>query len=149
MNFIFLSQEFYKEFSNLVEIERKESRPYILFVVCYNGYAFGIPFRSHINHPNFFPTSATGGIDFSKAVIISDQKYILKNKPVIRQDEFKRIKGKEFVIKEKFIKYIEKYKEAVEKIKNGTAHDRDLLLVKYSTLQNYHVEITNKKSEII
>lgn len=141
MNFIFLSEEFYNDHLNFLEIERKDLRPYILFLVCYNGFDFGIPFRSNVHHPNFFPTSATGGIDFSKSVIVSDKKYILSNKPQIRQDEFKRIKGKEYIIKQKFIKYIENYKKAVEKVKNDTAHERDLLLIKYSTLQNYHSEL--------
>lgn len=144
MNLIFLTQEFYNENSEYKEISQKELRPYILFVVCYNNFDFGIPFRSNISHSYSYKTSSENntGIDFTKSVIVFEEKYIDKaKKPKLRPDEYKKIIGKEYFIREKFIKYIENYKKAYEKIKNGTAHIRDIQFCKFSTLQYYHKEI--------
>ncbi len=43
-----------------------------------NGVQYAIPLRSNINHPHVFWTDKNNhcGIDFSKAVIITDEKYI-------------------------------------------------------------------------
>lgn len=144
MDLIFLTQKFYDDNSENTELSIKELRPYILFVVCYNGLDFGIPFRSNISHKYFHKTSTeiNAGIDYTKSVVISDEKYIDKSKnPILREDEYKNIIGKEHFIKEKFIKYIKNYKKAFVKVVEGKAHPRDINLCKFSTLQYYHKEI--------
>ena len=144
MEFILLTEEFYNDFYNYKEIETKQNRPYILLRICYNGLDFGVPFRSNIKHEHFHKTTTdkiNSGIDFSKSVIITDEKYISSSKAKLRDEGFKKIKGKEFIIKQKFVKYIKLYIKSYEKVKNGKAHSRDELLCKFSTLQNYHVQL--------
>ena len=99
-NFIFLSQLFYNDYPNTVfpEIEQKIDRPYIQFIIDLNGYKFAVPLRSNINHPHCYYTDRTNrcGLDFSKAVVITDEKYIdTLRTPHIRQNEFNALRGKE------------------------------------------------------
>lgn len=78
------------------------------------------------------------GGDFSKAVVIKDEKYIDANiEPYIRQNEFDALRGKDYKIKVKMAKYIENYKKAKLDLEN----QRNQQLVKYSTLQYFEKEI--------
>ena len=91
--FVFLSNEFYKDYPHdlFPEIEQKTQRPYIQLMTTINGVQYAIPLRSNINHPHVFWTDKNNhcGIDFSKAVIITDEKYIDTTvTPYIRQNEF-------------------------------------------------------------
>lgn len=143
MNLVFLSNEFYNDFNGYAEILQKEKRPYVMFLVCYNNLDFAIPFRSNVKHSFCYKTSKTidTAIDFTKSVIIIDHKYVYrdeKNPPKLRDDEFKEIKGKDYQIKTKFIKYITDYIKSFDKLKSDKAHYRDYQLCKFSTLQNYH-----------
>ena len=102
---------------------------------------FCIPLRSNINHPNVFWTDKASkcGLDFSKTVVIIDShKYIdHTRKPVIRQNEFDALRGKEYIIETNLKKYIEKYKSA----KKAQHIPRNRLLVKCSTLQYFEKSI--------
>lgn len=101
-----------------------------------NGVLFGVPLRSNIKHPHVLWTDKENhcGVDFSKAVVLSDPDYIdTSKKPYIRPNEFKSLKGKEFIIQTKLKKYIEDYKNA----KEHQEIPRNQLLVRYSTLQYF------------
>lgn len=138
MHLIFLTNQFYLDFNHYKEILIKNERPYIMLIVCYNNHDFAIPFRSNIKHSNYYKTSDTGGIDYTKSIIVTDKKYIDNKNPILRDNEFKVIKGKEFEIKERFITYINRYKKHIEKLTTEKAHIMDYNFCKYSTLQNYH-----------
>ena len=81
------------------------------------------------------------GLDFSKAVIIlNENEYIdTKTRPYIRPDEFEVLRGKEYIIKTKMIKYIHDYKEA----KCNLSVQRNKYLCEFSTLQ-YFEEYLNE-----
>lgn len=136
--FIFLSEDFYQRYPSVQypEIEQKQTRPYIQVYVEINGIKFAIPLRSDIHHPHVLWTDKPNhcGVDFSKAVVIADDRYIDKmREPHLRQNEFDALRGKDFKIKQKMQKYIDKYKQA----KLNPEKPVNKLLLEYSTLQYF------------
>ena len=136
--FIFLSDDFYQAYpsAQYPEMEQKKTRPYIQVIVEINEVKFAIPLRSDIHHPHVFWTDKENhcGVDYSKAVVISDDIFVDRERePHLRQNEFDALRGKDFKIKQKMEKYIKRYKQAKENPQdpiNGT-------LLKYSTLQYF------------
>ena len=57
---VFLTNSFYKDHPNppFKEMEQKQNRPYIVFLVEIEGHTWAIPFRSHIRHGHAFFTDA-------------------------------------------------------------------------------------------
>ena len=55
---VFLTNSFYKDHPNppFKEMEQKQNRPYIVFLVEIEGHTWAIPFRSHIRHGHAFFT---------------------------------------------------------------------------------------------
>ena len=109
--FIFLSEDFYKAYPSEMypEMEQKHNRPYIQVYVEINGIQYAIPLRSDIHHPHVLWTDKKNhcGVDFSKAVVITDEKYIdWLTEPHIRENEFDALRGKDYKIKIKMEKYI-------------------------------------------
>lgn len=140
--FLFLSEEFYLAYpsEDYPEMEQKHNRPYIQVYVEIEGIQYAIPLRSDIHHPHVLWTDKKNhcGVDFSKAVVITDEKYIdSSTDPHIRQDEFDALRGKDYKIKTKMEKYIEDYKMA----KSDLSNPRNQQLVKYSTLQYFEAEL--------
>lgn len=136
--FVFLTEEFYKDYPNekYPEIEQKVKRPYIQIYVEIDGVQFAVPLRSDIRHPHVLWTDKLNhcGVDFSKAVVIKEEKYIdLVRDPFIRPNEFDALRGKDFRIKELMIKYIEKYKKA----KTDLSKPINKILCECSTLQYF------------
>ena len=138
---VFLTQQFYDDYSHCAEILHKDDRPHVQAQVQVEGSLFCIPLRSNINHPHVLWTDKANkcGLDFSKTVVILDsQKYIDQTRqPIIRQNEFDALRGKEFIIETNLNKYIEKYKEA----KKSQHIPRNRLLVQCSTLQYFEDSI--------
>ena len=135
--FIFLSDAFYKDYPGKLypEIEQKRYRPYIQVITTINDVIYAIPLRSNINHPHVLWTDKANhcGLDFSKAVVINDDIYIDdEHIPHIRQNEFDALRGKDYRIKQKMIKYIETYKAAKNK-----ADRISRSIVEKSTLQYF------------
>lgn len=121
-------------------MEQKHNRPYIQVYVEIEGIQYANPLRSDIHHPHVLWTDKKNhcGVDFSKAVVITDEKYIdSSTDPHIRQDEFDALRGKDYKIKTKMKKYIEDYKMA----KSDLSNPRNQQLVKYSTLQYFEAEL--------
>ena len=84
------------------EMEQKHNRPYIQVYVEINGIQYAIPLRSDIHHPHVLWTDKKNhcGVDFSKAVVITDEKYIdWLTEPHIRENEFDALRGKDYKIK--------------------------------------------------
>lgn len=136
MTFVFLSAKFYSDYANCAEIEKKEIRPYTQVYTAIGGYIFAIPLRSHIYHPYVLWTNKKDhcGLDFSKAVIILRPDYIDNSrKPHVRQEEFESLRGKEYIIKQKMIKYINDYIKA----KQRPEIDRNFKLFSFSTMQYF------------
>lgn len=140
--FVFLSNEFYNEYpaSKYPEIAQKHNRPYIQVYVEINGIQYAIPLRSDIHHPYVLWTDKANncGVDFSKAVVVSKESYIDATvEPHLRQNEFDALRGKDYKIKIKMERYIEKYKKA----KQDLSKPINQMLVRYSTLQYFEEEI--------
>ena len=128
-----LSNEFYTDYRSCTEILMKQTRPYYCLLLDIDGNKYAIPFRHHINHPYAFMTTEKAGLDFSKAVIISDEKYLSHSPATIEQAEFNIIKRSEQQIKSKFKRYLHQYKRAL----NAPDKERSIRLLKYSTLQYF------------
>ncbi len=148
MIYKFLSPKFYTDYPAYLfpEIVRKQDRPYIIICINLNGHTFALPLRSHIKHHFAYLTDKDNkcGIDFTKAVYISDSKYIDQNKrPYVRQNEFDFLEGKEYIIKKKFFEYLKKYVRAKKSFdENKMKH------FTYSTL-HYFDNVVNYESDII
>lgn len=136
--FVFLSDEFYAAYPNAKypEMEQKKDRPYIQVCVEIDGVQYAIPLRSDIHHPHVLWTDKANncGVDFSKAVVITDEKYIdIVREPHLRQNEFDALRGKDYKISQKMKKYIEKYKKA----KKDQSKPINKILCQYFTLQYF------------
>ncbi len=142
MKIRFLTDEFYKDYANCPELEKKQTRPYAqICLITYNNLIFAIPIRSHIKHKYAFFTNKekTKGLDFSKSIVINDlDKYVNMNLiAFIDMDEFSILEQQENTIKTKLENYIKKYKKAL-KYQND---NKNRLLCKMSTLQYFHKEL--------
>ena len=135
--FMFLTEQFFIDYSHCPEIEQKRDRPYVRILVRIDNIDFAVPMRSHIKHPNAFITDPENrcGIDYSKAVIMTDPVlYIDANrKPHIRQKEFDALRGKEYVVEQGMRRYLKLYIKA----KQRPDAKHNALLLKYSTLQYF------------
>ncbi|NBI91495.1 hypothetical protein D3Z45_13180 [Lachnospiraceae bacterium] len=138
MKYTFLTEKFYNDYPHeqYPQMEIKEDRPYAHVQVEAYNQLFCIPLRSHIDHPHALFTNKKErcSVDYSKAVVINSDEYIDKNrKAFLRPDEYKKLKGKDFIIKKQFLAYIELYKQA--KIDESIDHREEIL--KFSTLQYF------------
>lgn len=143
MKFVFLTSQFYIDYAKCTEIERKLTRPYIQVYTKINEVQFAIPFRSGISHREhvlWTDRENHSGLDFSKAVVITDEKYINTELiPHIRQNEFDSLRGKEYLIKQKMLKHIREYKKAKLDLNNK----RNKLLYEFSTMQYFEEYIAD------
>ncbi len=148
MKYYFLSNKFYSDYPMNIypEIERKSDRPYVIMCITLNNHIFALPLRSHINHKYAYLTDKTNkcGVDFSKAIYISDENYLNKTKkPYLRQNEFDFLRDKEFIIKKKFIRYIQDFVNAKK------SNDKNRIKpFKYSTLP-YFATIIDYENDIL
>lgn len=144
MKYTFLTKKFYKDYphTQYPQMELKDDRPYAHIHIKTYGQLFCIPLRSNINHPHAFFTNKKNkcGVDYSKAVVIDDISYIGNTTKVfLRNDEYKKLRGKDYIIQKQFESYIELYKQA--KIDKSVDHRDDIL--KFSTLQYFEKYIYN------
>ena len=137
MDFIFLTDLFYSDYARCTQIEKKKTRPYTQVYTEIERVQFAIPLRSEIKHSGqvlWTDKSNNCGLDFTKAIVITDNKYIDTTlKPHIRQNEFDSLRGKEYIVKQKMIKHIREYKKAKEEMK--TSRDRNTCA--FSTMQYF------------
>lgn len=128
-----LSEKFYDTYSNCQEMLKKKNRPYACLTIELNGLLFAVPFRHHIRHPYAFHTIDEAGLDFTKAVIITDPLFLSDDKPTIESKEFTVIKRNEQKIRYEFSKYINQYKRAMKHRDNPRSEN----ILKYSTLKYF------------
>lgn len=140
-----LSKAFYQKYDRYTypEIERKHDRPYMVMLIRIDGNIFAIPFRTNIKHNACYRFRNSGrktqnitGLDFSKAVIINNSKYI-GNKEFVDRKEFVDIKRRYFFIISKFKKYLSNYYRYL----NSELKGRDAQKYKYTTLKYFHKEL--------
>lgn len=147
-----LTQAFYDEHSHLLEVEDKrrdgtfvnKGRGYGVLLVKINGQKFAIPLRSKMNHKENFHTKIytdngrkyRKGLDYSKAVIITDERFVALRSFKIDQQEFLKIAKAENHIIQSFEKYVDRYIQAF-----NTQDQNILKKYSYSTLKNYHTEL--------
>nr|WP_103626115.1 hypothetical protein [Bacillus thuringiensis] len=148
-----LTQDFYNEHGHLVEVADKKNkdgtihdkgRGYGVLMLKVKGYKFAIPLRSKMRHKENFTTKIyteagvklRKGLDYSKAVIITDERFVSTSVFKIEQDEFLKIAKSEIHIIRSFEKYVERYVAAYN------AGDSNILRkYGYSTLKNYLQEL--------
>lgn len=128
-----LSEKFYTTYADCPELLKKENRPYACLTLELNSLLFAIPFRHHIRHPYAFHTIGESGIDYTKAVVISDLSYLSRDTPTIDSKEFAIIKRNENKIRYDFSKYVKQYMRAMKHRDNP----RSAHILKYSTLQYF------------
>lgn len=138
-----MSNDFYNNYppSLYPEIETKQTRPFLVLIIKIEGNTFAIPFRSNIRH-NFCykfknsrrKTGTKTALDFTKAVIISDLKYI--GVPAkIDHYEYVELSSKSTFIINKFRSFLKKYKRVIH---NPTKYQHDYnVLSKYCTLKYF------------
>jgi protein AbiQ len=101
MQFYRLTPVFYAQYGQYEEVLNKESRPYYVLLLEVDNLTYAIPLRSHITHGycHIANASIKSGLDYSKAVIITDKGQYVDPAPVtIRQNEFDILKQREFLI---------------------------------------------------
>ncbi|PHM23164.1 type III toxin-antitoxin system TenpIN family toxin [Xenorhabdus budapestensis] len=148
-----LDQAFYDENSHLIQALDNEdgkwtpgkTRGHGIVVININQLTFAIPLRTSIKHNAAYITQKSNqkgikgkGLDYSKALLIINPKYISDEIFLIPPEQHKNIQGKEFFIKKKFEKYVEKYIKAVKK---RDKHVLNSLEYRFTTLQNYHNQL--------
>ena len=145
MEFHRLSTSFYSQFAHCEELLTKEERPYYVLLLKLDNITYAIPLRSHITHSYcIIADNINGqksGLDFTKAVVISDSAKYIDTYPVtIRQHEFNILKQQEYLIKKKFSSYVKSYKKEIRRRKK-TPTLPESSLCRYSTLRYFHKEI--------
>lgn len=148
-----LDQQFYIDHAHLVEAldnangnwTKGKTRGYGIVVITINTLTFAIPLRSNIRHKAAYITvksNAPGvygkGLDFSKALLITNNKYISNAQFNIDAFEHKTLAGKEHFIAKKFEKYVENYVSAIQHNRAGVLKRAEY---RFTTLQNYHTEL--------
>jgi protein AbiQ len=158
IDYAFLSLDFYKHYNHAQypEISCKVNRPYIVCLVKIDRLTFAIPFRSNIKHSASLitdkesgnPKKGYPGIDFSKTVVINNNRYIDKRRhPSISHREFVFLENKGLSIIRKLKHYISGYKKVV-----SLGRQNFVPPYRYSSLQYFHAELgiktpSNKKQK--
>lgn len=148
-----LDNSFYINNSHLIEAldnhdgtwTQGKVRGYGVVIVSINNLSFAIPLRSNIRHKSSYITVRSNqrglegkGLDFTKALLITEQRYISHLLFKISPDEHKKLVNKEHYITSKFEKYVSKYVAAIKKSDRNILQSSDY---RYSTLCNYHIEL--------
>jgi len=100
----------------------------IVVITIENNFTFAIPLRTNIKHsaayitiPSHSPGVKGKGLDYSKALLISDLKYISSTVFKIPANEYKKLNNKEHHITKQYTKYVKKYINAAK------SSDRNIL----------------------
>lgn len=118
-----------------------KDRGYGVVHVQHGALTFALPLRSNLNHPNGFKTSfdknakSWNGIDYTKALVVSDADFESVAFKTRTDAEYKKIKKNSEKIKKEFFLYVTEYVTAV---KTGLELDRKFA---FTTLQYFHKEL--------
>lgn len=147
----YLSEAFYQKYNpvNYPEIEQKKERPYMVMLIKIENNTFAIPFRTNVRHTACYKfknssrnTQSSTGLDYSKAVIVNDAKY-LGNTATIDNKEYIELNSKFYFIIRQFNSYLDGYKKFI----NGELNEYEAKKYQFSTLRYFHNELgiaTNK-----
>lgn len=142
MKFHFLTEQFYADYAECEQILIKDKRPYCFSVCEIDNILVAVPLRSNFNKYNRYVMRiphTNGGLDFTKAVVISDEnrnKYINSvTTPTIRHEDYRFFLGKEYVVMQKVKTFIKIYKKRYE----NNIDDNSLL--EYCSLKYFHKEL--------
>lgn len=143
-----LSSNFYADYpeAQYPELMQKDNRPYTcLLIETKDEYFIRVPFRSNITHKDAFlfkntrrSNSSPSGLDYRKAVIIKDMKYIDSSTlAVVDHDEYvATIANIERIVND-VNEYVDKYINHIQK--TSVLHTREFERhYQYSTLQYFH-----------
>lgn len=133
MKLVYLSDKFYNKYKGCKEILEKKSRPYACVTIVIGQHLVAIPIRHHVGHDHSLRTVGDSGLDYTKAVIVSEPGFIASGKPQIETAEFQIIKTQEDRIVREMHRYIKLYMKAKEHANNP--HYAKIL--QYSTLQYF------------
>lgn len=136
-----LTELFYETYQGCMEILLKEKRQYCIAVFIVNGIKFAIPFRTHINHKYCYifknsPRSDKSGLDFTKAVVITDDNFIGED-AIIDSKEYSEFINKQAIIANRFEKFIRNY----IKWTSNPSYYRAEKIIAFSALQYFHKEL--------
>lgn len=149
-NIVFIRPNYFKHKSNYLEmlnpnnLAKQSSRFYLSIETMYNGCSFFVPLRRNIDltigcigYPVPSSTKPHAGLDYRKALVINDDKYINHLETCgISSSQMNKMFIEKHMIERSFIKYVERYVKAARK--NRENIDK---LFKYSTLHNFHAEL--------
>ena len=134
---------FYNNNKNLVETmdgtgtPGQKNRGYgIVVIEINNGLRFGLPLRTNLKHKHGFKTLDGKGLDYSKAVLISNAAFIGESFK-IPTAEYVKIKDREQFITSRFQKYVERYIRLANKGDTKAIEQS----YRYTSLVNYHSEL--------
>ena len=146
-----LSKLFFEDYPSerYPELLCKENRPYMVLLVKINDLVFALPFRSNIKHSYsyIFKNSSRNnqshsGIDFNKAVLITNLGYI-GEKCSIDSKEFLELEKKFFFVISKFKRYLNGFYKVLFNKTSPSFQRR----YRYSTL-NYFKKEMSKNTKI-
>ena len=133
MRLITLSDGFYSEYGTCTEILKKKDLPYYCVAVKIDNHSFAIPLRHHIRHAFAFFTIDDAGLDYTKAVLIDDSKYVSNDSPRIDSAEWNILRGNEDRIFNGFKRFIRQYRRALRNPDNP----RSQKYLKFCSLQYF------------
>jgi protein AbiQ len=136
-----LTKLFYDTYEECKEILLKEKRQYCIALFVVDGIIFAIPFRTNINHKYSYifknsPRSDKSGLDFTKAVVITDDNFIGED-TIIDSKEYSEFINKQVVIANRFEKFIKDYK----KWTGNPSYYRAEKTIAFSSLQYFYKEL--------
>ena len=141
VKFYSLTPSFFETYKHCPEIEQKQGRPYHVLLVEWCGCTFAIPLRSHIRHSfAFIADGVESGLDFTKAVVIRDRKFVSAVPVQIRQHEFNVLKQHERVIRQRFESYLRLYIKKIKRRRDNPSIPLDREC-RYSALQYFHEDL--------
>jgi protein AbiQ len=132
MRFVLLRYDYLTRYPTIEALSK--NRPHAIVLIEVNVLRFAIPLRTNLTHKHGLKTVKTGGLDYSKALLIFDESDISRDIKLNSSEEFKAINELEVKIVKDFTKYVNRYATAVRK-SDGNIIGREYL---YSTLVNYH-----------
>ncbi len=141
----YLSAEFYNKYNcnDYPEIENKDNRPYMVVLIKIGNNTFAIPFRTNVPHGNCYkfkkstrPTNTVTGLDYTKAVIVNDSKYIGVAARINDMEYTELSENSAFIITQ-FKKFVSDYIAYANGKKNYYAVKK----FQFTTLKYFHKEL--------
>lgn len=137
IKFYYLTRSFYETYKNCKEILKKADRPYAVHIFKYNNLTIAIPMRSKINHSFCIKTIGKKGLDFTKAVVITNPDYITDYIAYINSKEYFKLNKKSAFIEKKWEAFLKTYQKALQTPNTN----KNRIILSNSSLQYFHNEL--------